>query len=366
MSHAAPNAGWWRGRRVLVTGHTGFVGGWLCAWLAQLGARVSGLSLPPPTSPSFFASTGIESMLARSIIGDIGELAAVRSAISTSEPQVIFHLAAQAIVRDGFREPVATFATNVLGTVHVLEACRAAASLEKLVAYTTDKVYRNNESGRPFVEGDRLGGNEPYSSSKAAADWAVGAYWESFFRGAAPRIALATVRAGNIVGGGDWARDRLLPDAIRAFSQKAPLVIRSPASTRPWQHVLDVVRATLVLAERATSRDEPAEALAWNFGPRPGEVHAVADVATAAAQAWGHGASWRAGGDAAIPESTALSISSEKAERDLGWRCAWGLERAVTESVAWYRESQERPRGLLEFTFRQIEGHVADVRRGAQ
>ena len=356
-----PDPGWWRGRKVLVTGHTGFVGGWLCAWLSRLEARVAGLALDPPTTPSFFALAGVAHGLAKDERGDVNDAARVHAAVRAFAPQVLFHLAAQPIVRDGYRDPVGTFATNVMGTVHVLEACRAAPSLERIVVYTTDKVYRNDQSGRAFAEDDRLGGNEPYSASKSAAEWAVGAYWESYFRRAAPRPRVATVRAGNIVGGGDWARDRLLPDAIRAFAAGAPLVLRSPASTRPWQHVLDAVRGTLLLAERMPAEDHPAERLGWNFGPEPGDVHPVSAVADLAARAWGGGARWRHEPDASIPESRALVLSSARAREALGWRCAWDLDRAVAESVAWYRAALAGGTDMAALTARQVDAHAADA-----
>ena len=357
---AVPRAAWWRGRRVLVTGHTGFVGGWLCTWLEHLGARVHGFSLPPPTTPSFFGATGLAVRLASSVIADVNDAAAVQRALAAADPQAVFHLAAQPLVREAFREPRRTFATNVMGTVHVLEACRAAPSLECVVAYTTDKVYRNDQSGRAFGEEERLGGNEPYSASKAGADMAVASYWESYFRHAARPPAVAIVRAGNIVGGGDWGRDRLVPDAMRAFSEGRELVIRSPASTRPWQHVLDAVRGTLVLAERGSEAGAGAEDIAWNFGPAAGAVFPVAEVADRAAAAWGEGASWREERDAAIPESRALVLSSERAAARLGWHCLWDLGRAVDESVAWYRAARDGA-DVLAVTRRQIEAHTAEA-----
>lgn len=361
---SVPDPAWWRGRKVFVTGHTGFVGGWLCAWLASMQARVAGLALPAPTTPSFFERTGVEKRLAVHEIGDVNDAARVSAAVRAFAPQVLVHLAAQPIVREGFRDPVGTFATNVMGTVHVLEACRGVPSLEAIVAYTTDKVYRNEQSGRAFSEADRLGGNEPYSASKSAAEWAAAAYWESYFRRAPSRPALATVRAGNIVGGGDWARDRLVPDAVRAFEGNRPLVVRSPDATRPWQHVLDAVRGTLLLAERMRSRDEPAERIAWNFGPPEGDVHAVREVADLAVRAWGAGAQWRHEADPSIPEARALVLSSERAASELGWRCAWPLEKAIAASVAWYRAAMRPSEDMAAFTARQIDEHVADVRQG--
>lgn len=360
MGGAVPRSQWWRGKRVLVTGHTGFVGGWLCTWLEHLGASVSGFALPPPTDPSFFESTRLVARLAASTIGDVNDARAVSRAVAAGDPQVVFHLAAQPIVRDAFREPVATFATNVMGTVHVLEACRHAGRLERLVCFTTDKVYRNDQSGRAFSEDERLGGNEPYSASKASSEWAVAAWWESYFRSTNPRPGVATVRAGNIVGGGDWGHDRLLPDAMRAFSKGQPLVLRNPASTRPWQHVLDCVRATLVLAERCEGGDVAADTIAWNFGPLAGDVHSVAEVADGAARAWGQGASWRHEPEGAIPESMALVLSSERARRELGWSAAWGLEKSLARSVAWYRAAISGG-DLLALTHAQIDEMTADA-----
>lgn len=346
---------------MLVTGHTGFVGGWLCTWLANLGARVSGFSLPPPTNPSFFELTRLAERLEHHTLGDVRDANAVQVAVTAADPQVVFHLAAQPLVREAYREPVATFATNVMGTAHVLNSCREHAAPERIVVYTTDKVYRNDQSGRAFVEGDALGGNEPYSASKAGADWAVGAWWESYFRRATPRPALATVRAGNIIGGGDWGADRLLPDAIRAFSAGAPLVIRNPAATRPWQHVLDAVRGAIVLAERIEGADVPAERIAWNFGPDPRGVHPVSSVADLAARAWGGKAAWRHEPDGKIPEAKALVLSSQRAASELGWRCAWDLDTAVTRSVEWYRAASKGAAALRALTDDQIGAHARDA-----
>ncbi len=361
MPAALPRVDWWRGRRALVTGHTGFVGGWLCAWLAQCGARVCGLALPPPTTPSFFERARIATILARSTIADVRDASAVAGAIRACDPQVVFHLAAQPLVREAHRDPVTTFATNVMGTVNVLEACRGHAGLESLVVYTTDKVYRNAETGKAFVEEDPLGGGEPYSASKVAADWAVTAYWTSYLRCAAQPPGVAIVRAGNILGGGDWGRDRLIPDAVRAFTEKRALEVRNPDSSRPWQHVLDVVRGTLVLAERRAA----AGSLAWNLGPSSQRAHSVAEVATLAAAAWGEGATWRAQPDGSIAESRALVLSSEKARRALGWQCAWDVERALGASIAWYKAAAAGDEDLLGLAQRQIEEHVADVKRAS-
>ena len=344
---------------MLVTGHTGFVGGWTCAWLDLLGARVTGFSKAPPTQPSFFERTGIGARLSASLTGDINEPAALAAAFRQADPEVVIHLAAQPIVREAFREPHATFATNVLGTVNVLEACRKAASLRSVVAYTTDKVYRNDQSGRAFAEGDPLGGNEPYSASKAAADWAAASYWESYFR-PARRISFAIVRAGNLVGGGDWAAERLVPDAIRAFQARRPLVVRNPQATRPWQHVVDVVRATLVLAERAPL-DAPGPSQAWNLGPDPSAAAPVREVAERLCRAWGEGAEWRHEPDGSIAEAKALALDSRRARDELGWRCAWDLGSALEASLEWYRADLAGGERLLDVCARQVEANLRDA-----
>ena len=358
MSGAVPRAERWRGRRVLVTGHTGFVGGWLAAWLTQLGARVHGYSLDPPSAPSFFEVTRLVARLASSVRGDIRDRDALARAFREAAPQDVIHLAAQPIVRAAHRDPVETFSTNVMGTLQVLEACRAQSGIDRVVAFTTDKVYRNDGSGRAFEESDPLGGNEPYSASKAACDWAISAYRESYFR-ASPRVAV--VRAGNIVGGGDWGADRLLPDAARAFAAGTALVLRNPRSTRPWQHVLDAVRGTLVLAERMQGG---ADDLAWNLGPSASGECTVADVADHAARAWGGSAAWRHEPDESIAESKILRLSSGKAGRHLGWRCEWDVKRAIDESVAWYKAAAGGA-DAYELTCRQIDAHVADVERAS-
>jgi CDP-glucose 4,6-dehydratase len=336
------------------------VGGWLASWLLHLGARVSGYAFEPPAAPAFFERTALARRLSAHVLGDLGDAPGLAVALRESEPQVVMHLAAQALVREAWREPALTFATNVLGTVNLLEAARHCPSVERIVVYTTDKVYRNDQSGRPFREDDPLGGNEPYSASKAGADWAARAYWESYLRGPG-RVALSVVRAGNIVGGGDHARDRLIPDAVRAFAAGEELAVRSPESTRPWQHVLDAVRGTLLLAERMGPGGAPTAGVAWNFGPAEGAVHRVAEVADLAARTWGNGARWRHVPDGSIAEAKALVLSSERARRELGWRCAWGLERAVEASIAWYFAARDPAVDMQAYTLGQIAAHEREA-----
>jgi CDP-glucose 4,6-dehydratase len=328
-----------------------------------MGARVWGYSLAPPSEPNFYTLYGLARRLEAETTGDVADAGAVARAVEAARPQVLFHLAAQPIVREAHRDPVGTFATNVMGTVNVLQACRDSP-LERAVLFTTDKVYRNDQSGRAMTEADRLGGNEPYSASKASAEWAIAAWWESYYRASRPPVSVCAVRAGNILGGGDWGRDRLVPDAVRAFAAGRELVVRNPGSTRPWQHVLDAVRGALLLAEMPPAADRRAEDLGWNFGPPDGDVQSVADVARLACDAWGDGARWLHEPDVSVRESRALVLSSARALAELGWRAAWGLERTVAESIAWYRQALAS-RDVAALTARQIERHCADAGRAA-
>jgi CDP-glucose 4,6-dehydratase len=363
VTPAAPRREAWSGKRVFVTGHTGFVGGWLSFWLSSLGARVSGFALPPPTEPSFHDLCRLPRRLERVTVGDVRDADAVAKALRVAAPQVVVHLAAQPLVRAAWRDPAATFATNAMGTVHLLEACRRSEAVECILIFTTDKVYRNDEAGRRFEEGDALGGSEPYGASKVAAEWAVAAYRESYFRNArAP--AVATVRAGNILGGGDWAADRLLPDAVRAFSRSVALRIRNPDAERPWQHVLDAVRGTLLLGEHLSSIGQVeagnSGGMAWNLGPQVSNSFSVVRVADMAARIWGEGASWVHEPDPVARESRHLALSSERAASALGWKAAWSMERSVTKSIEWYRAalSGEDMEG---FTERQIREYFTTL-----
>jgi CDP-glucose 4,6-dehydratase len=357
---ALPSGDWWRGKRVVVTGHTGFVGGWLSLWLTRLGAVVSGYALPA-TMPSFFAATGLKSRLHTSVEGDIRDLATLSEFMRRSKPEIVFHLAAQPIVRIAYEEPHATFATNVMGTVNVLEACRGLDSLTHLVVFTTDKVYENDQSAHPFGENERLGGREPYSGSKVGAEWATASYWDCYFRRQKTRPVVVTSRAGNIIGGGDWALSRIVPDAVRAFSDKRALVVRRPNARRPWQHVLDAVRGLLLLAERTSWFDRPGAQIGWNFGPPAAQAVSVATIADHAVRIWGDGASWRHEPDDGFSEGEILILSAAKAARELGWSCAWNIERTMEQAIRWYR-GVHGGASALDLSERQIEEHVADVR----
>jgi len=331
----------WRGRRVLITGHTGFKGAWLALWLARLGAKVTGYSLPPPTQPSLFELASISSLLAGSVTGDVRDASKLASILKECEADVVFHLAAQSLVRRGYADPVETFSTNVAGTVNVLEAARTVRGLRALVVATTDKCYLNRGDGRAFREDDPLGGEDPYSASKAAAEIAVAAYRKAFF--AAPGASqLASVRAGNVIGGGDWAADRLIVDLMRAFARNEAARIRYPQATRPWQHVLDALAGYLALAEKLCAPGE-SHARAWNFGPDAGGAQAVAAIADRAAALWGGGARWEREPGEHPPEAAMLQLDAGLARERLGWRPRLEIAAALQWTVEWYRDIDREP-----------------------
>ena len=332
----APAAGFWRGRRVLVTGHTGFKGAWLCRMLAVLGAEVTGIALDPEPGPNAFAALGVADVLAADHRADIRDGATLARLVHDARPEVVLHLAAQALVGRGHGDPAGTFASNVTGTIHLLEALRGLKGVAAALIVTSDKVYRNEELGRPFVEADALGGEDPYSASKAAAEIAV-ASWRASFPTALP--PLATARAGNVIGGGDFAATRLIPDLVRAQLAGLPLVVRRPDATRPFQHVLDVLRGYLMQAEALAAGSAPP---ALNFGPRDGEIR-VRDVLAL----WGDVA-WGAAEGPLMPEATCLALDSMLAGRALGWQPVLDTPRAIAATAAWYaawRASADMARG---------------------
>jgi len=325
---------YWQGRSVFLTGHTGFMGGWLASLLLARGAQVNGYALPPPSDPSFFDSTGLAQRLARSTIGDIRDAAGLRMALAVAQPEIVFHLAAQPLVRTAYAEPMETFSVNVMGTASLLEALRESDSVKAALIVTTDKVYYNEKRYAPYNESDRLGGKEPYSASKAASEFVVDAWRHSYLR--TRDIGVATIRAGNIFGGGDWAANRLVPDAMRSFAAGRSLVLRHPEATRPWQHVLDPLPGYLILAERLANSPD-AFASGWNFGPLPEDCRPVGELAQMLAQAWGNGATVEVQPADAIFEEELLALDSGKAESQLGWQSRWPLAIAVENATTWYR-----------------------------
>ena len=332
-----PDPAFWRGRRVFLTGHTGFVGGWLALWLTELGATVTGYALDPATKPSFFDLCGIDGRLT-DIRGDVRDRAALGTALGEARPEIVLHLAAQPLVRAAYFDPLETFSTNVMGTANLLEEVRTrSAGIRAVINFTTDKVYHNQEWHWPYRERDPLGADEPYSASKAASELATQSFYNSYFSRDAEAPALATVRAGNIIGGGDWAADRLVPDAVRAFQAQQPLVIRRPAAVRPWQHVLEPARGVMLLAEQMIAR-RPASLESYNLGPDESNVVTVGRLAQEAAAVWGGTARVEANGDASVPEAGLLTLDSHKARSLLNWWTLWDFSTTLAESIAWYRD----------------------------
>ncbi len=341
--------GFWQGRRVLITGHTGFKGAWACEMLLARGARVFGLALPPE-SMSLFNQLGLADRIDHAIC-DLREARPVAARVAEVQPDMVLHLGAQSLVQRGYRQPVDTWATNVLGSIHLLAALSALGRPVVAVMVTTDKVYANRDWVHGYREGDELGGHDPYSASKAAMELAVDSWRRSF-----PGLCLATARAGNVIGGGDWAENRILPDLARAFAAGRPLALRNPHATRPFQHVLEPLAGYLLLAERLDS-GEPHWQAAWNFGPEPGDIRSVRELVEAATRVWP--GQWRDASDPGAPhEAGRLALSIDKARAELGWRPHWDIDRGLLETVSWYRAVAEGadPRAL---TRAQIAAHEA-------
>jgi CDP-glucose 4,6-dehydratase len=341
------------GRPAFVTGHTGFKGSWLALWLARLGARVTGYALPSCTAPSLFEAAGIEDALTRHILADIRDPAALTAAMQAAAPEVVFHLAAQPLVRLSYREPVQTWSTNVMGTVHLLEAVRACPSVKAVVVVTTDKCYENREWLWGYRENDPLGGSDPYSASKAGAELVVQSYRKSFFSGGGP--LLASARAGNVIGGGDWSEDRLIPDAARAVARRQPLLIRNPSATRPWQHVLESLHGYLLLASRLLA-GEAAFANAFNFGPDAADNLSVAEVLTRLQAQWPELA-WQMDPQAgsAPHEAGFLYLDSSKARRLLDWAPIWDLDTGLENTARWYRAVEQKLSAARDVTEQQLD-----------
>lgn len=323
----------WSGKRVFLTGHTGFKGSWLSVWLARLGAVVRGYALEPDTTPSMYAAIGVADFV-ESIIGDIRDAGRLARALQGFRPDIVLHLAAQPLVRKSYREPLETFATNVMGTLHLLEAVRATEGVRAVVNVTTDKCYANREWVWGYREDEPLGGHDPYSSSKGCAELASAAWRASFFEGN-EAAGVATARAGNVIGGGDWAEDRLVPDIIRAFERGQPVHVRNPSATRPWQHVLEPLGGYLMLAQ-ALCRDKDKFAQAWNFGPRDEDARPVGTIVEGMVRRWGGGARWTRDEGPQPHEAQALKLDISKAKAGLGWTPRWTLDTALDAIVEWH------------------------------
>jgi CDP-glucose 4,6-dehydratase len=322
----------WHGKKVFLTGHTGFKGSWMSLWLQSMGAQVHGLALNPPTSPALFDAARVAAGMV-STVGDIRDYATVLSAMRACDPDIVIHMAAQPLVRHSYQAPVETYATNVMGTVHVLEAARALASVRAIVNVTTDKCYENKEWLWAYREDEPMGGYDPYSNSKGCSELVTGAYRQSFFQH--KNVALASARAGNVIGGGDWAADRLIPDILRAFEQNQSVVIRNPHATRPWQHVLEPLSGYLALAQELYCQGQ-AFAEGWNFGPRDEDARPVQWIVNEMVQVWGHGARWHLDTSDQPHEANYLKLDISKAKARLNWQPRWDLSTALQHIVQWH------------------------------
>jgi len=342
------NGAFWRGKRVFVTGHTGFKGSWLSLWLQRLGAEVTGYALPPATTPSLFSVANVATNMT-SVFGDIRDLAALKRTIGEAQPEIVFHMAAQPLVRASYLDPIDTYSTNVLGTVNLFEAIRSQGSVRAVVNVTSDKAYENREWVWGYRETDPMGGYDPYSSSKGCAELVTAAYQRSF------GLPVASVRAGNVMGGGDWSPDRLVPDILAALSANRPIEIRNPTATRPWQHVLDPLRGYLTVAERVNG-DPGRYAEGWNFGPEEASCQPVSAVLEACVKAWGTEASWRRQTGDHPHEANFLKLDSSKSRSRLGWSPRLTFTETTQITVDWHR-AWLAGADMRSFSLLQIERH---------
>lgn len=360
LESLAMTPSFWQGKRVLVTGHTGFKGGWLSLWLQSMGAEVVGYSLAAPSSPNLFEVARVAEGMTH-IHGDIRDLSHLDKVVARHAPEVVFHMAAQALVRRSYLEPVETFQANVMGTVNVFDAIRRAGGVKAVVNITSDKCYENREWVWGYRECDAMGGYDPYSSSKGCAELITAAWRNSFFNPlshAEHGVALASVRAGNVIGGGDWAEDRLIPDFMRAMTAGSPLIIRNPAAIRPWQHVLEPLSGYLTLAERLW-HDGPAFAEGFNFGPTEEGAKPVGWIAARLTEFWGEGASWVQDGSPQPHEAKYLKLDCSKARAQLHWQPRWTLDNALAKVVVWY-QGHRNGMDMRAVTLMQIKKYMED------
>lgn len=364
MEGVGVNPEFWHRKKVLLTGHTGFKGSWLSLWLQSLGAEVIGYSLGPPTEPSLFQLAGIGRGMV-SILGDIRDLRQIVRVISDHQPSIVIHMAAQALVRQSYQEPVETFATNVLGTVHLLEAVRCTNTVHAVVIVTSDKCYENQNDHRAYRETDPMGGFDPYSSSKGCAELVTASYRNSYFTALnkGTRTAVGSARSGNVIGGGDWAIDRLVPDCLRAILEEREIRIRNPDATRPWQHVLEPLGGYLLLAEKLYE-DGGRYAASWNFGPDETEAKPARWIVKRICESWGPQARWTIDRGHQLHEASYLNLDSAKAKAQLEWKPQWNLESALEATVTWYKAYQSRSDMRLT-TLDQIQSYQRPLRLSA-
>lgn len=349
-----PDASFWKNKRVFLTGHTGFIGGWLTLWLHDLGAKVHGFSLVPESKPNFFTLCNLD-RLCDSEINDIRARETLEKSLKKFKPDIVLHLAAQALVRPAFKNPVDTLSTNVMGTAHMLEAMRHTPSVKAGVIFTTDKVYENTEVNRGYLENDRLGGYEPYGVSKACAEMITGSYWHSYFKG---KLGLATIRAGNVIGGGDWAEDRLIPDAVRAFTKGKPLEIRHPEAIRPWQHVLEPCYAILLLCEKMAKDTQHLRH--YNIGPDESEAKNVGWIADNMVERWKGKAAWNHAKSDSIYEAKLLTLNNSLAKKELNWHPVWSTAKTMDYTVDWYK-AWDGGDEMDDFSRAQLERFLKDI-----
>ena len=356
------NPSFWQGKKVLVTGHTGFKGSWLSLWLQAMGAQVTGYALAPPTNPSLFEVAEVGSGMI-SIIGDIRDLDKLQAVFAEYQPEIVIHMAAQPLVRYSYQNPVETYSTNVMGTVNLLEAVRKTPGVKAAVNITTDKCYENREWAWGYRENEPMGGYDPYSNSKGCAELVSAAYRSSFFNAdtyAQHGVALATARAGNVIGGGDWAEDRLIPDIMRAITQDEPVNIRNPQAIRPWQHVLEPLSGYLVLAKKLVE-EGPTYAEAWNFGPNDQDAKPVQWIVERLTQTWGDGANWHVDNGNHPHEAHYLKLDCSKAKSRLDWQPQWHLDEALDRIVDWQKQYQQGA-NMKEVTLEQIDHYSKIVK----
>jgi CDP-glucose 4,6-dehydratase len=353
-AHVAPI--FWKDKKVFLTGHTGFKGSWLSLWLASMGAKVTGYALAPNTTPNLFAVLGVDALIEKSHIADIRNLKNLQNAMSAARPDVVIHMAAQSLVRYSYANPVETYSTNVMGTVHVLESTRTIDSVRATVVVTTDKCYENKEWVWGYRENEPMGGYDPYSNSKGCAELITSSYRQSYFSSPSSTNKVASARAGNVIGGGDWSEDRLIPDAIKAFEANLPLMIRNPLAARPWQHVLEPLSGYLILSQ-ALYEQGVAFASGWNFGPRDEDNRAVQEVVDLLILGWGETARWKEEDSEQPHEAKLLKLDCSKARAQLGWIPKWDLEIATQKIVQWQKAYQAKE-NIQEVSLAQISQYM--------